>query len=90
MHPGPTHICLCACVSTEALQLQSEALWIKHGRRSAQLEELMRSWEQWSDVTAAQHDVAKLQGAYLNTQSCLGFDCNRIVIHRRKSDGACN
>ncbi|XP_033947833.1 uncharacterized protein [Pseudochaenichthys georgianus] len=45
----------------EALQLQSEALWIKHGRRSAQLEELMRSWEQWSDVTAAQHDVAKLQ-----------------------------
>ncbi|KAF3851134.1 hypothetical protein F7725_012906, partial [Dissostichus mawsoni] len=46
---------------SEALQLQSEALWIKHGRRSAQLEELMRSWEQWSDVTAAQHDVAKLQ-----------------------------
>ncbi|XP_034068529.1 uncharacterized protein LOC117543953 isoform X3 [Gymnodraco acuticeps] len=45
----------------EALQLQSEALWIKHGRRSAQLEELMRSWEQWSDVTATQHDVAKLQ-----------------------------
>ncbi|XP_010777445.1 uncharacterized protein [Notothenia coriiceps] len=45
----------------EALQLQREALWIKHGRRSAQLEELMRSWEQWSDVTAAQHDVAKLQ-----------------------------
>ncbi|KAK1893208.1 Protein prune like 2 [Dissostichus eleginoides] len=45
----------------EALQLQSEALWIKHGHRSAQLEELMRSWEQWSDVTAAQHDVAKLQ-----------------------------
>ncbi|XP_063753199.1 protein prune homolog 2-like isoform X3 [Eleginops maclovinus] len=45
----------------EALRLQSEALWIKHGRRSAQLEELMRSWEQWSDVTAAQPDVAKLQ-----------------------------
>ncbi|KAF1389206.1 hypothetical protein PFLUV_G00071030 [Perca fluviatilis] len=45
----------------EALQLQSEALWIKHGRRSAQLEELMRSLEHWSVVTAGQHDAAKLQ-----------------------------
>ncbi|XP_071339160.1 uncharacterized protein [Trachinotus anak] len=36
----------------EALRLQSEAVWINHGRRSAQLEELMRSLEQWSDVTA--------------------------------------
>ncbi|XP_044051453.1 uncharacterized protein LOC122875889 isoform X4 [Siniperca chuatsi] len=45
----------------EALRLQSEALWIKHGRRSAQLEELMRSLEQWSDVTVGQHDKAKLK-----------------------------
>ncbi|XP_038558850.1 uncharacterized protein LOC119891356 isoform X2 [Micropterus salmoides] len=45
----------------EALRLQSEALWIKHGRRSAQLEEIMRSLEQWSDVTAGQRDLAKLQ-----------------------------
>ncbi|XP_033475462.1 uncharacterized protein LOC117252555 isoform X2 [Epinephelus lanceolatus] len=45
----------------EALLLQSEALWIKHGRRSAQLKELMRSLEQWSDVTASQHDEAKRQ-----------------------------
>ncbi|XP_056232593.1 uncharacterized protein LOC130169695 isoform X4 [Seriola aureovittata] len=36
----------------EALRLQSGALWINHGRRSAQLEELMRSLEQWSDITA--------------------------------------
>ncbi|XP_019131557.2 uncharacterized protein LOC104920348 isoform X3 [Larimichthys crocea] len=45
----------------EALRLQSEALWSKHGCRSAQLEELMRSLEQWSDVTVSQHDEAKLQ-----------------------------
>ncbi|XP_032372188.1 uncharacterized protein LOC116689702 isoform X3 [Etheostoma spectabile] len=45
----------------EALQLQSEALWIKHGRRSAQLDELIRSLERWSDVTAGQHVAAKLQ-----------------------------
>lgn len=54
---------ICVYVSTEALRLQSEALWIKHGRRSAQLEEIMRSLEQWSDVTAGQRDLAKLQGA---------------------------
>ncbi|XP_026199670.1 uncharacterized protein LOC113151062 isoform X2 [Anabas testudineus] len=42
----------------ESLRLQSEALWIKHGRHSAQLEELLL---QWSDVTAGQHDEAKLQ-----------------------------
>lgn len=53
------------CMFTEALRLQSEALWNKHGRQSVQLEELMRSLEQWSDVTAIQHDEAKLQGAYL-------------------------
>ncbi|KAE8292209.1 Protein prune-like protein 2 BNIP2 motif-containing molecule at the C-terminal region 1 [Larimichthys crocea] len=45
----------------EALRLQSEALWSKHGCRSAQLEELLRSLEQWSDVTVSQHDEAKLQ-----------------------------
>ncbi|XP_018523923.1 protein prune homolog 2 isoform X4 [Lates calcarifer] len=45
----------------EALRLQSETLWIKHGHRSAQVEELMRSLEQWSDVTAGQPDEAKLQ-----------------------------
>lgn len=56
-------------VSTEALQLQSEALWSKRGRRSAQLEELMRSLVQRSGATAGQHDEAKLQGAYLNMQS---------------------
>lgn len=57
-------MCLCVYVSTEALRLQSEALWINHGRRSAQLEELMRSLEQWSDTTAGQPDEAKLQRAY--------------------------
>ncbi|XP_070820924.1 serine-rich adhesin for platelets-like [Chaetodon trifascialis] len=45
----------------EALRLQSEALWSKHGRRSAQLEELMRSLEQWKDVSVGQHDEMKLQ-----------------------------
>ncbi|CAK6966446.1 uncharacterized protein LOC128364918 [Scomber scombrus] len=45
----------------EALRLQCEALWLKHGRRSVQLEELIRSLEQWSDVTASQRDEAKLQ-----------------------------
>ena len=59
-------MCLCVHVSAEALRLQSEALWSKHGRRSAEVEELMKSLEQWSDVTAVQHDEAKLQGAYLN------------------------
>uniref|UniRef100_A0A671VI45 Uncharacterized protein n=1 Tax=Sparus aurata TaxID=8175 RepID=A0A671VI45_SPAAU len=44
----------------EALQLQREALWSKRGRRSAELEELMRSLEQWSDVTAGQHDLEQL------------------------------
>ncbi|KAM8760623.1 uncharacterized protein AB9X84_008646 isoform 9-T9 [Acanthopagrus schlegelii] len=44
----------------EALQLQSEALWSKSGRRSAELEELMRSLEQRSDVTAGQHDLEQL------------------------------
>ncbi|XP_077942696.1 uncharacterized protein LOC120830992 isoform X5 [Gasterosteus aculeatus] len=36
----------------EALRLQSEGLWVKHGRRPAQLEELMRSLEHCSDDTA--------------------------------------
>nr|XP_046242084.1 uncharacterized protein LOC124057658 [Scatophagus argus] len=49
----------------EALRLQNEVFWSKHGRRSAQLEELMKSLEQWIDVTAGQQDEAKLQGAYL-------------------------
>ncbi|XP_069555508.1 uncharacterized protein [Brachyistius frenatus] len=45
----------------EAVRLQREAAWNKHGRQSAQLEELLRSLEHWSDVTAGQHDEAKLQ-----------------------------
>ncbi|KAF7652954.1 hypothetical protein LDENG_00089770 [Lucifuga dentata] len=45
----------------EALRLQSEALWMKHGRRSVHLEELINSLEQRSDVTVGQHDEAKLQ-----------------------------
>ncbi|XP_068461126.1 uncharacterized protein [Clinocottus analis] len=45
----------------EALQLQSEALWVKHGRRPAQLEELMRSLEQCSEVTAGQHAATRRQ-----------------------------
>ncbi|XP_074525620.1 uncharacterized protein LOC141789944 isoform X2 [Halichoeres trimaculatus] len=36
----------------EALRLQSDAFWIKRGRRSSQLEEIMRSLELHSDVTA--------------------------------------
>ncbi|XP_022049344.2 protein prune homolog 2-like isoform X3 [Acanthochromis polyacanthus] len=45
----------------EALRLQRDAVWIKHGRQSSQLEELMSSLEQWSDVAAGQHDEDKLQ-----------------------------
>ncbi|KAK2837207.1 hypothetical protein Q5P01_014419 [Channa striata] len=45
----------------EALRLQSEALWTKHGHQSAQLEELKRSLEQWSHVTAGAYDEAKLK-----------------------------
>ncbi|KAI3372812.1 hypothetical protein L3Q82_023275, partial [Scortum barcoo] len=45
----------------EALRLQSEAFWVKHGRRSEQLEELVRSLEQWADMTAGQQDEAKIQ-----------------------------
>ncbi|AWP07196.1 putative protein prune -like 2 isoform 4 [Scophthalmus maximus] len=36
----------------EALRLQNEAFWIKHGRQSTQLEDLRRSLEQLSDATA--------------------------------------
>lgn len=61
--------CLCVHVSTEALRLQSEALWRNHGCRSPQLEELMKSLVQWSGVTAGQGDEAKLQGACFNMQS---------------------
>lgn len=56
-------ICVCVCVSAEALQLQSEDLWTKHGRRSAQLEELTRSLERWSNASA------KPQGAYLRNKT---------------------
>ncbi|XP_028269261.1 protein prune homolog 2-like isoform X3 [Parambassis ranga] len=45
----------------EALRLQRDTLWVKHGRQSAQLEELIRSLEQWSHVTVGQHDEMKLQ-----------------------------
>ncbi|KAG7489448.1 hypothetical protein JOB18_012537 [Solea senegalensis] len=45
----------------EAVRLQSEALRIKHGQQSPQLEELRRSLELLSDVTAGQPDEAKLQ-----------------------------
>ncbi|XP_060894892.1 protein prune homolog 2-like isoform X2 [Labrus mixtus] len=45
----------------EALLLQSEALWIKHGRRSSQTEEILRSLERRSDVTAGRHAEASLQ-----------------------------
>ncbi|XP_062240938.1 protein prune homolog 2-like [Platichthys flesus] len=44
----------------EALRLQNEALQIKHGRHSPQLEELWRSLEQPSEVTAAQSDLEQL------------------------------
>lgn len=68
VHARCTNMCLCVYVSAEALQLQREALWSKRGRRSAELEELMRSLEQWGDVTAGQHGEAKQQGAYLNME----------------------
>lgn len=55
----------CVCVYSEALWLQSEALWVKRGHQSAQLEELKRSLEQWSDVTSSLRDEAKLQCMYL-------------------------
>ncbi|XP_029999307.1 uncharacterized protein LOC115425728 [Sphaeramia orbicularis] len=45
----------------EALRLQSETLWLKHGRRSEQLEELMSFMERWSDLPGGQHDETKLQ-----------------------------
>nr|XP_020458113.1 uncharacterized protein LOC109961556 isoform X2 [Monopterus albus] len=44
----------------EALRLQTEALWMKHGRRSVQLDELKRSLEQWRDVPAGQPDLEQL------------------------------
>lgn len=68
MHAEFTHMCLCVYVCAEALRLQSEALWSKHGLQSAQLEELMRSLEQSSDVSMGQRAEAKLPGAYLNMQ----------------------
>lgn len=52
-------------MSTEALRLQNEAFWIKHGRQSTQLEDLRRSLEQLSDATAD----AELQGAFRNAWS---------------------
>nr|XP_019956363.1 PREDICTED: protein prune homolog 2-like isoform X8 [Paralichthys olivaceus] len=44
----------------EALRLQNEALLIKHGRQSTQLEELRRSLEQLSDVDTNQSDLEQL------------------------------
>lgn len=68
-----------ACVSTEALQLQREAVWVKHGRRPAQLEELIRSLEQSRDVTAGQHAATRRQGAYLNRQRSWALIEEQIV-----------
>ncbi|KAM4576452.1 uncharacterized protein PAE49_006557 isoform 3-T3 [Odontesthes bonariensis] len=48
-------------VLREALQLQREALWIKHGCHSEELEDLMRSLEQWVDASVDQHKEAKQQ-----------------------------
>ncbi|XP_061585224.1 protein prune homolog 2-like isoform X2 [Cololabis saira] len=45
----------------EALRLQREALWIKHGCWSEELEELVRSLEQWCDVTVEQKHEVKQQ-----------------------------
>lgn len=59
---------ICFCVSAEALRLQTEAFWMKHGRHSAQLEELTTSLEQWREVDAGEHDEVKLQGARLITK----------------------
>lgn len=44
-------------VSPEALRLQKEALWIEHGCRSDELEELVRTVEQWAE--------GRQQGAFL-------------------------
>uniref|UniRef100_A0A3Q3CMP9 Prune homolog 2 with BCH domain n=1 Tax=Haplochromis burtoni TaxID=8153 RepID=A0A3Q3CMP9_HAPBU len=45
----------------EALRLQTEAFWMKHGRHSAQLEELVKSLEQWGEVAVGEHNEVKLQ-----------------------------
>ncbi|TNM89664.1 hypothetical protein fugu_003898 [Takifugu bimaculatus] len=45
----------------EALRLQSEAFRSKHGHRSAQLEELQNSLEQWNGVTVGQQGDAEPQ-----------------------------
>ncbi|XP_017269258.1 protein prune homolog 2 isoform X3 [Kryptolebias marmoratus] len=42
----------------EALRLQREALWIEHGCRSDELEELVRSLEQWAEIR--QQDLMQL------------------------------
>ncbi len=60
---APIRFCVSVCVCAEALRVQSEASLSKHGRQSAQLEELIRSLEQSSDATAGQHHETKLQGA---------------------------
>ncbi|KAF7200383.1 uncharacterized protein [Nothobranchius furzeri] len=47
----------------EALRLQREALWLKHGCQSEELEELMRSLEQWADgesTEVRQQDLMQL------------------------------
>ncbi|KAM6931378.1 uncharacterized protein FYW49_003251 [Xenentodon cancila] len=58
----------------EALRLQRETLWIKHSCRSEELEELVRSLEQWCDVTVEQ----KQQGAFLDTLFVCWLDADLL------------
>ncbi|KAM9743069.1 uncharacterized protein ACNS7B_010702 isoform 1-T1 [Menidia menidia] len=48
-------------VLREALQLQRETLWNKHGSHSRELEDLIRSLKQWGGVGVDQHDEEKQQ-----------------------------
>ena len=75
-------MCVCVCVSPEALQLQREALWIKHGCHSEELEDLMRSLEQWGDARVDQHNEVKQQGAFLSMES--GWDLTEHIVCNNK------
>lgn len=56
------------CGSAEALRLQSEAFRGKHGRPSAQLEELRNSLEQRNGVAGGQRGEAEPRGGYLRAR----------------------
>lgn len=54
------------CLSSDALELLREALWIKQDSGPEELEDLLRSLEEWGDITVDQPDEVKQQGAIFN------------------------